>query len=382
MEVSRRYRRLILGAAGSSIIGMKQSMSETVAALNRALAYDFRIMPLDVPDAPIFMAVAWPTAEGVTGLNPRLPAGRGTTLAQAMISAGAEALELRASLAQSHVRAFPGLERPDGRAMVMAQDMLSGEPVPVPAQQVYLDFASVTGEVPLADADSTGCATSTTRQEAVRFGLLECLERDAMALWWHGGLPCAHLPVEVIDRLQPRLFWWLQERERQTMLLDLWTDTGVTVVVAVSCDREGRLVAVGSSARPERNTAALTAITEMIQTETAMEQAAAAGDPEVMAWRNHASTLTMPQFQPSARVLLPAKPDPGMEGLLLGLSSLGHRVLAVDLTLPNDPLPTMRVIVPGLCAMGGRIHVPRFERLAGQHADRRPWSVLHDLEPY
>jgi len=42
---------------------------------------------------------------------------------------------------------------------------------------------------------------------------------------------------------------------------------------------------------------------------------------------------------------------------------LGHRALSCDLTLPGDPLPSLRVLVPGLCAMGGRIATDRFRRL-------------------
>jgi hypothetical protein len=50
--------------------------------------------------------------------------------------------------------------------------------------------------------------------------------------------------------------------------------------------------------------------------------------------------------------------------MLARLDALGHRALAIDLSLPHDPLSTARVIVPGLCAMGGRIDVARFDRLA------------------
>ena len=53
----------------------------------------------------------------------------------------------------------------------------------------------------------------------------------------------------------------------------------------------------------------------------------------------------------------------GTGAVLSRLSELGHRALGVDLTLPDDPLPSVRVLVPGLCAMRGRIATPRFARL-------------------
>ena len=99
---------------------MKHSIIDIIAYLNRSLAHDFRVTPLYAPDAPIFMAVAWPTSDRVTGLKARLPAGRGMTLAQAMRSAGAEAIELRASLAQNHREGMAVLPQSAGRAMVAA----------------------------------------------------------------------------------------------------------------------------------------------------------------------------------------------------------------------------------------------------------------------
>lgn len=349
----------------------KDVITDVIADLNRSLAQDFRVTPLAAPDAPIFMAVAWPLAEGVTGLKPRLPAGRGITLPQALRAAGAEAVELRASLAQNHLTDLAQLPRDQGRRMVPATDLLSGDTVLLPAQLVYLDHAGIAGEVPYADANSTGCATGPTRAEAILMALLECLERDATALWWHGPVAPAALPLDLIDALQPRLLWWLQERPRRTRLLDLTTDTGVPVVAAISSDPDGRSVATGVAARFDPATAALAAVTEMVQTEAAMTRAAAARDPEYLRWLDHACTHTMPQFQPQPRP--PAALAADITAALTRLSDLGHRALVVDLTLPADPLPTVRVVVPGLCALQGRINVPRFARLTGH---------LHPPDPH
>ena len=55
---------------------------------------------------------------------------------------------------------------------------------------------------------------------------------------------------------------------------------------------------------------------------------------------------------------------PLAQGTLLDrLAALGHRVLGIDLSLPDDPLPSARVMVPGLCAMRGGTDTPRFARL-------------------
>ena len=342
---------------------MKRTSADTIARLADALARDFTIMALDAPEAPLFLAIALPMDEGVTGLKPRLPAGRGMTTRAALIAAGAEALELRASLAQHHVAELARLPRQDGLARVAARDVLSQGEVLVLAQEVYLDCAAVLDEPLRHDANSTGCAVGADLDAALAGAVWECVERDAVALWWHGGKPGAGLPLEVIDTHQPRLFWWLHQRARRTILLDVTTDIGLPVVVAVSSELDGMCVAIGSAARPVLADAALAAVTEMVQTETGMDLAREAGDPEVLDWIAHASTRRQPQFQPAGPSVTADAQERGLTPLLTRLAALGHRVLAVDLTLPDDPLPTIRALVPGLCAMRGQIDVPRFARL-------------------
>lgn len=337
---------------------MHQSQPDIITNLTNALALDFQLQLLESNDQPVFLAVAWPVHDGITGLKPRLPAGRGLTPSQALIAAGAEALELRASLSQRHLTKLASLPRRDGLAVTMARDLLTGQQVPIPAQEVWLDCASTLAEPLNCDASTTGCAAGRTRQEATQVALWECIERDALALWWHGGRAPRQLPLVVIDRLQPRLFWWLGLHGRETRLFDLTSDIGLPVVAAVSSDNDGRHLAIGSASRPNIADAALAAVTEMVQAEFSMAAARAAEDPELLSWDAHASTIRQPQFQSAA-----GSPPQQPVDLLQRLADLGHSALAIDLTLEDDPLPTMRVVVPGLCAMRGRINTPRFRRL-------------------
>lgn len=335
--------------------------------LERTLAPDFALVPLDLPGCPVFLAMACPLAEGVTGRKPRLPAGRGVTLHQALIAAGAEAVELRASLAQSHLADLARCPRDDGLAQVTAQDMRTGAEVRLPAQSVYLDAAAILSEPLQSDATSTGCAAGVTAGAAALAGLWECIERDALALWWHGGHAPGPLALDVLDARQPRLSWWLDRRDRAVRLFDLTSDIGLPVVAALSADGAGRRIALGSAARPTLAEAALAAVTEMVQTEIGMEQARAADDPEVALWDAQADWNALPQVRPASDRPRPAAPATA-EALLDRLHGLGHRVLAHETTLPGDPLPSVRVLVPGLCAMGGRIDTDRFRRLCPGHA--------------
>ena len=360
---------------------MKQDLTATLASLRLALAYDYRIVPMNVPGAPVFLAVAMPLAAEVTGQKPRLPSGRGLSMPQAMVSAGAEALELRASLASSNLGLIARLPRLDGRAMIEARDLRSGAAVPVPAQTVFLDHAAATGEPLDIDARSTGCATAPDRQAATEQALLECIERDAIAFWWHGGVAAHALPLDILDAFAPRLLWWLQTRARQTRLLGLISETGVPVVVALSSDEGGRNVAYGAAARFNDGDASLAAVTELVQTETAFAMALAAGNDEARAWQDHASTVIQPQFNPVEDGPPPSWTPHDGGGLLDRLNALGLQALSVDLTLPGDPVPTVRVLVPGLCDMGGRIDEPRFRRHAGI-VDTNLQPIRHEPEPF
>lgn len=340
--------------------GMEPNATEMIMLLTRALAPDFRLVPLHTPDLPVFLAVAWPGTDAVTGLKPRLPAGRGLTPLQALVSAGAEAVELRASLAQRHLSTLADLPRDGGVAMTTALDLYSGKPVPIAAQEIYLDCAATLDEPLVVDATSTGSAAGPTRAEATLTALWECIERDAVALWWHGGQTAGALSLDLLDRQRPRLSWWLTARDRTTLLLDLTTDIGLPVVAAVSSNTDGREVALGTAARPRVADAALAAVTEMIQTEVSMQEARLADDAELALWDEHASTRMQPQFRTSARQI---PPTAGTDDLLARLTALGHPVLTHDMTLPGDPLQSMRVLVRGLCALGGRIETARFQRL-------------------
>lgn len=210
----------------------------------------------------------------------------GHSLGQGDAPARAEAIELRASLAQNYLRHSDAARRPRhrGRARPAAG---RNSPGLCATGLTYHDH--VTGEALDAHADSTGCATGATCEDAVRAALLECLERDPMGFWRHGGLPAAPLALDLIDRLQPRL-WWLQERRRRAQPLDLPTDTGATVVAAIAADPVGYDVATGTAARLTTADAALSAVTKMVQIKAAMAQAEAVQDPEYLGWRDHACT--------------------------------------------------------------------------------------------
>jgi thiazole/oxazole-forming peptide maturase SagD family component len=361
---------------------MQHTMTSTLASLDdirTALANDFDIVPMEQTEGPVFFSVAIPTAGHVTGLKPRLPAGRGFSQHQAMFSAGAEALELRASLAANSRRAHHDLFTAQKRKMVFATDLLTGERIAVPAQRVFLDFASVHKEAPWHDADSTGCAAGPTLEQATASALLECIERDAMAIWWYGKHSRPHVDPEILDIKQPRLTWWLESRERETRLIDITSNIGVPVVAAVSSDTEGKCVAIGTAAKSSLEDAAIAAVTEMLQTEVAINQALEVGDEQCKEWFSHASTRRQLQFLPDASASFPHQVETDTNSILDRIAECGHRALSIELTLPGDPLHTVRVMVPGFCAMRRQIIS---ERILAHDRRKQPASEFESAEPY
>jgi ribosomal protein S12 methylthiotransferase accessory factor len=125
---------------------------------------------------------------------------------------------------------------------------------------------------------STGAAAGRDETDATRRALFELIERDAAALWWHGGRPARHVSTEqpCLADAQSTLAALRQgARLRRTSFFDLTSDVGIPVMAAVSSDAEGSSVAIGLGARARRSEAAEAALMELLQTETALQLALA-----------------------------------------------------------------------------------------------------------
>lgn len=347
--------------------------------IKAAMADEFELVSVEHGEGQVFFSAAIPTTKAASGFKPRLPAGRGMSQQQANFAAAAEALEMRASLATNVSRAHHELFTSQKRKMVFATDLHSGERVAVPAQRVFLDFARATNEPLFHDADSTGCAAGETFDIATCTALLECIERDAMAIWWYGKQSRPHLSPEILDLTQPRLTWWLESRKPETRLIDITSNLGVPVVAAVSNDANGHTIAIGTAAKPLMQDAALAAVTEMLQTEHALAQALSAGDNVALEWHSQASTNKQLQFFPDPANGFPQQPENDMKSILYRMATLGLRALVIELTLDGDPLHTARVITPGLCAMQRQINAERIRQHDKKNNSARE---LETLEPF
>ena len=116
-------------------------------------------------------------------------------------------------------------------------------------------------------ADSNGCASGNTIEEAILQGVMELFERDACAIWWYNrvvlpGVDLASFSSPYIDRVVDTL----AQRHRDLHVLDLSNDLGVTAVMAVSAQRsDGGRVHLGLGCHLSPRIAVSRALSELTQ---------------------------------------------------------------------------------------------------------------------
>jgi ribosomal protein S12 methylthiotransferase accessory factor len=208
---------------------------------------------------------------------------------------------------------------------------------------------------------STGCAAGVTREAATLRGLLELIERDAVALWWRGGRRPRSMPIDgetaaLLVRIRAG------QGGRQTMLLDITSDLGVPVVAAFSTRPDGYGFAIGTAARADFAEAAGSAIFEMCQSELSLhviaakqrESGQAALNEGDLRQLNRASLLSVDGcllLRPdddSPKPLVVA--DETVDAMARRLAERGIVAWSLDLTRPQFGVPVVRVVAPGLQA--------------------------------
>ncbi|MFD5091645.1 TOMM precursor leader peptide-binding protein [Amycolatopsis thailandensis] len=211
-------------------------------------------------------------------------------------------------------------------------------------------------------ADSNGCAAGSSIEDAVLQGLLELVERDAVAMWWYNRLPVPGVDIASFD--DP----WAEEMVgqyaragRELWVLDLTADLGVPVMVALSRSIAGprENVMMGFGAHLDPRTALRRAVSELNQMIPAvLANDVELDDPDAAQWLRHATVANQPYLLPApgrsakraADFKFVRRPDvrDDVECLVRKLSALGMETLVLDQTRPDIDLPVVRVVVPGL----------------------------------
>ncbi|HWI41499.1 MAG TPA: TOMM precursor leader peptide-binding protein [Verrucomicrobiae bacterium] len=269
----------------------------------------------------------------------------------------------------------------------------------LPAAAVYfhsddLQDASVLSCFP----DSNGNAAGNCMEEAVLQGMLELVERDAVALWWYNrlrvpGVDLSSFGDPYLDSLQD----YYLSLGREIWALDITSDLGIPAFAALS-RRTGEGtedILLGFGCHLDPATALVRAFCEMNQflpRALSRNCAGAKWDADIAAWFDGARVasesylLPDPQAAPSSpqTFLLPVHHDL-LEDVLYctrKIEELGMEVLVLDQSRPDVGLPVVKVIVPGLRHFWGRLAPGRLYDVPVSMGRLAAPSGERELNPY
>jgi ribosomal protein S12 methylthiotransferase accessory factor len=242
----------------------------------------------------------------------------------------------------------------------------AGEPRYLPTSFCYYGYR---GADPLfARADSNGCAAGSVIEEAVLQGLLELIERDAVALWWYNRLQRPRVDLTSIDDpYVPALIRHYHELRRELWVLDITSDVGVPTFAAVSrrVDKDEEDIIYGFGAHLDACVALTRALTEMNQSLEAVPAAAGPdasrtyrGSEQAVRWwrtvKAAGSGYLMPDTIAAPRHVsdfnMRASDDLREDVLTCKAlaESRGIEIMVLNQSRPDVDFPVVRVVAPGL----------------------------------
>ncbi len=209
-------------------------------------------------------------------------------------------------------------------------------------------------------ADSNGCATGNTREEAIVQGFLELVERDAYAIWWYNRLERPELDLGQFDDSYVRdLRNQLAQNGRRLWALDVTSDLGIPTFVAVThWMQNGREnIEFGSGAHFDARIALLRAMTELNQFLSLGLMDGGTGEKSSLDGAAPLLLKDHPYLTPNGNPMV--QPESGSKfGHLdtreqaAACVSIAKRAgldfLVLDQTRPDIEAPVVRVVVPGL----------------------------------
>lgn len=239
-------------------------------------------------------------------------------------------------------------------------------------------------------ADSNGCASGNTLEEAVLQGFLELAERDAVAMWWYTrarrpGVDISGCPDPWPARLTERY----RELGREFWVLDLTNDLAIPTFAAVTRKVEGprEEILLGLGAHLDPVAALNRSLTEMNQMLANRFGAGAdtgdGDDPELRSWLRDATVAREPYLAPAPGVAIDfagirrtdtADLRDDVELCRRRVEERGMDFLVLDQTRPDVDVPVVKVLVPGL-----RFFRPRFR--SGRLYDVPPMMSWLDTRP-
>ncbi|VWC06922.1 Ribosomal protein S12 methylthiotransferase accessory factor YcaO [Burkholderia lata] len=229
-----------------------------------------------------------------------------------------------------------------------------------------------------------GCAAGASIDEAILQGMLELIERDAVAIWWYNriarpGIDLASFGDPYFDALvheYATLGWRL-------WALDITTDLAVPAVAALAENpRDGRF-SIGFGCHPDGRIAVQRALTEVNQLLDVAADAPHPWDRDMLV----ATGFLYPAAgtratTPSTWQRIDTASVPAALAHCVGrIAEAGIDVLVVDKTRPDIGLSVVQVIAPGLCHFWPRFGARRLYSVPVEQGWRAQPCDEADLNP-
>lgn len=220
-------------------------------------------------------------------------------------------------------------------------------------------------------ADTNGTSAGNAIEEAIFQGMMELVERDAVAIWWYN---CLKMPEVALNSFAnpyiKNLKQYYDRLDRDLWVLDVTHDLGIPVFVALSRRRNAIAedILFGAGAHLDPCVALLRSLSELNQSlpavsyydgdRTIYPPTQTDSDRAVLTWWTTATTTDQPYLLPDPD--LPKKQardypklwsDDLLEDIQFSrkqIEAVGLEVLILNQTQPDIDLSVVKVVVPGL----------------------------------
>ncbi|MGQ7847271.1 TOMM precursor leader peptide-binding protein [Granulosicoccus sp. 3-233] len=272
----------------------------------------------------------------------------------------------------------------------------------LPTSYCYFGYRS--SDSLFARADSNGCAAGAVLEEAMLQGVLELIERDAVAIWWYNRIERPAVDLQALkDEYGRELQKHYQSLGRDLWVLDVTSDIGIPVYAALSrrTDKPQEDIIYGFGCHLDPEIALLRSLTELNQSLEAVPMAAGEassqeylGTDEAIHWWQtvrldenpylgmpRASSVRSPGCRPHEN-LASGDLSRDLRTCVDALAHHGLDTLVLDQTRPDVGLPVTRIVVPGLRHFWARFAEGRLYDVPVQQGWLREPLTENQLNPF
>ncbi|MFM8773906.1 MAG: YcaO-like family protein, partial [Actinomycetota bacterium] len=209
------------------------------------------------------------------------------------------------------------------------------------------------------EGSSNGAAAGNTLEEALLHGLLELVERDSAALWWHPM--CERPAYDIAAWNDPRIAAALTPQRAlgtEFWVLDITSDLGIPAAVAVAHGMSQTPAPImGFGAHLDPVLAVVRALTELAQMQTVLVQERPdllkGAGPAERRWFSTVTVENQSWLAPHGYADCPPAPShtslgEAIDDAVTRIEGAGMNVLWADASRPDVSLSVVRTYAPGL----------------------------------